>query len=38
VTELSPVRFLMSCWVMVEPPKVSLPPKNMLAQALTVVI
>ena len=36
VTSLSPVRFLMSCWVIVEPPKLSRMPRNMLNTAPTV--
>ena len=30
--------FLISCWVMVEPPNWESPPKNIFMQALTVVI
>ena len=30
--------FLMSCWVMVEPPNWLSPPKNIFMQAFTVVI
>ena len=30
--------FLISCWVMVEPPNWESPPKNIFMQAFTVVI
>ena len=38
VTLFSPVWFLMNCWVMVEPPNCSSPPKNIFRQAFMVVI
>ena len=38
VTDLSPVSFFTSCWVMVEPPNWLSPPINIFRQAFTVVI
>ena len=36
VTSLLPVRFLMSCWVIVEPPKMSSEEENMVVMAASV--